>query len=40
MLQEILNFALFGLSGWLAVLLDVRDRRKRKDKRTDGDQEK
>lgn len=39
MLEEILDFILFGLPGWLAVLLGVLDRRAQKDKRTDVEQE-
>lgn len=38
MLKEILNFVLFGLSGWLSFLLAaaVWAREKRENKRSDG----
>lgn len=39
MLEEVLDFVLFGLAGWLAILLEVLDRQRRKDKRTDAEQE-
>lgn len=42
MLKEILNFVLFGLSGWLSFLLAaaVWAREKRENKRSDGAGEK
>lgn len=39
MLKEVLDFVLFGLPGWLAILLEALDKQRRKDERTDVEQE-